>query len=93
LNGTYKYDFSTDSSQVYGGTAGAVPLSEGKWGMSADNANADGNIDSDDKNDWRIEAGKHDYLNADMNMDGQINNLDINEFWINHIFFSCQVPE
>jgi hypothetical protein len=93
LNGTYKYDFTTDSSQVYGGTAGYKLLAPGKWGMPAGDATPDGEINLYDKLKWRTEAGIKEYKASDFNMDGQVDNNDKNEFWIPNISVSCQVPE
>jgi hypothetical protein len=93
MNGAYKYDFTTDSSQVYGGTAGSKPLSLGKWGMPAGDTDANGQIDADDLIDWNNEAGNQMYSPADLNLDGQIDHKDINNFWIWNLLFYCQVPE
>lgn len=93
MNGTYKYDFSIDSSQVYGGVSGHVQLSPDRWGMPAGDTNSDGEINLYDKLMWRTVAGANDYLNADINLDGQVENKDINEFWINNLTIGCQVPD
>jgi hypothetical protein len=93
MNGTYKYDFSSDSSQFYGGTAGCKQLSPERWGMPAGDADFNGQIGMDDKAVWEGQAGKSNYSTADMNLNGQIDNTDINEFWILNLNMSCQVPE
>jgi hypothetical protein len=93
MNGTYKYDFSTDSSQIYGGTAGCKSLTQGKWGMAAGDTNADGEIDVEDKQIWNSEAGNSLYSPSDLNLDGEIDHKDINDFWIWNLLFYCQVPE
>lgn len=92
-NGAYKYDFSTDSSQVYGGTASCKMLSPNVWGIPAGDVNGDGTIDIGDKNLWGNNAGNAVYAPEDINLDAQINHLDVNDFWILNYPFGCQVPE
>ena len=92
--GIYNYDFTTASSQVYGGIAGSAEISPGVWGMIAGDANADGIINANDKNDfWSILAGKAGYLPGDYNLDGNIENRDKNDFWRVNLNQSSQVPE
>lgn len=92
-NGAYKYDFSIDSSQVYGGMAGFVKLSPDRWGMPAGDVNQNGEIEPDDKTIWKIHAGEKNYFTSDINLDGQSNHKDINDYWIKNISLECQVPE
>jgi hypothetical protein len=89
----YTYDYTTDSSQVYGEKASYKKLAPGKWGIPAGDINADGLINMDDKNDWRLHAGLKAYKPSDINMDSQVNNADMNELWLNNFSYSCQVPE
>jgi hypothetical protein len=91
-NGTYKYDFSIDSSQVYGGTAGCKLLAPNIWGMPAGDVNADGSVNEQDKTQWGYQAGNSSYTFGDLNLDGQVNNLDVNDYWILNYPFNSQVP-
>lgn len=68
-------------------------LSPGVWGMPAGDINADGMIDEQDKSFWDSQAGTKNYISSDINLDGQVENRDINEFWIQNFSYSCQVPE
>ena len=93
-SGTYNYDFSTDASQVFGGSAGYKDLGAGIWGMVSGNADANEVIDMDDKNNgWSTEAGNSGYTQGDFNMDGEVDNPDKNESWLNNIGKNSEVPE
>ncbi len=92
--GVYNYNFTTASSQVYGGTAATKQLSPGVWGMIAGDANSDGIINANDKTDfWSILAGKSGYLTGDYNLDGAVGNKDKNDFWNVNLNTSSQVPQ
>ena len=79
------YDFTTDSSQFYGGSFAARELetgSTGVWGMIASDGNSDGFINVLDLNlAWRPENGLEEYLKGDYNLDGYVNAIDKNLFW------------
>ena len=90
--GIYAYDFSSSASQAYG-TGAQKDLGSGVYGMFGGDSNADGIIDSDDKNSfWALLAGKGGYLSADYTFDGQINNPDKNQVWVGNVGTNSQVP-
>ncbi len=92
--GVYTYDFTTGSSQVYGGATGYIELTPDTWGMVSGDANANGQVDTNDKTDeWDNFAGLQDYLPGDLNMDSQLNNKDKNEYWLPNQGKASQVPE
>jgi len=76
-------DFTNPSLNVFG-TAAMTEVAGLNMLISGD-ANADGQVNSIDKNDfWRIENGQaFDYSNvkADFNLDGIVNSIDRNIFW------------
>jgi hypothetical protein len=43
--------------------------------------------------DWPVQAGTNGYLPADLNMDGQIDNTDKNDFWFFNNGLGSQLPE
>jgi hypothetical protein len=92
-NGVYNYNFSVDSTQVYGGTAGYKQLATGIWGMASGDANGDGVINTTDKTIWRSEAGNQGYLITDFNMDTQVSNDDANDLWLQNTALSSQIPD
>lgn len=49
----------------------------GGWGVVFGDINL---IDKDSS--WVIQSGKKGYIEDDINLDGQINNIDKNEFWL-----------
>ncbi len=94
LSGTYNYDFTTASTQTYGGTLGSKELSTGVWGMYGSDMNSDGNISMDDiDNIWESQAGHAGYSPADANLDCQVDNKDKDDQLIPNLGAGCQVPE
>lgn len=62
--------------------------------MYAGDADANGNIDYSDKSaEWENDAGFAGYAPFDMNLDGQINNIDKNDYWLPNEGEGSQVPE
>lgn len=94
--GFYSYDFSDDAAKTYGGTAGTKQLETfgtSIWGMIGGDADANGTVNSLDKTSfWSILTGKTGYLSSDYNMDGQIDNTDKNDIWLDNIDANTQVP-
>jgi hypothetical protein len=67
----------TTLASIYGGDAKA--LETGIYALYAGDANGNGHIQNDDKNDfWKIQNGTAGYLSGDFNLDGQVNNNDLN---------------
>jgi len=92
LDDLYTYDFSTDGSQAHGN--GQNDLGNGIFGMIGGDANADGVINlSDAIQSWMPQAGYAGYLNADIDLNGQVNNPDKNDWWFQNIGSETQVPE
>ncbi|MBI5021906.1 MAG: hypothetical protein HZB59_10765 [Ignavibacteriales bacterium] len=83
------YDFTTNISQFYGGSAAA--LSGGKYGMYSGDSSHDGFIDSDDFMGPDNNMFKSGYRDADHSLDGFI---DSDDFMSpdNNMFKSSQVP-
>ena len=93
-DGLFTWDFTGSQVNTFGGLQGCSQLSNSKFGLIAGDANADGQIDLDDKNyEWLLQAGYQGYLKSDMDMDGQADNPDKNEFWIKNMDAYSQVPE
>jgi len=92
-DGAYMYDYSTNSSKVFGGDVGYKQLAGGICGMVAGDANADGEIDDADLLIWQVNAGKAGLNPANFSMDGEVDNIDKNGFWYPNRDKECQVPE
>ncbi len=89
---TTLYDFSTAQSQAYGANA-QVELTTGVFGMPTGDANANGQVQNDDKNDfWKPQLGTAGYRSADFNLNGQVQNDDKNDFWKGNLGLGTQVP-
>lgn len=86
------YDFSTGLDKTYG-TNAMVELSSGIYGMYTGDANANGQVQNDDKNDfWEVQTGASGYKEADFNLNGQVQNDDKNDFWKVNVGLGTQVP-
>ncbi len=80
--GIYSYDFTINPNQYIGGSNVAKQLSSVLWGMLSGDANNDGQIDNNDKNDiWIIEEDEFGYKLGDFNMDSQVDDDDIIVKW------------
>jgi hypothetical protein len=92
--GVYSWDFTTSSSQAYGGISAQKSLTGGKWGMFSGDGNADDIINTSDKTlIWSLNSGKKVYLNADFSRNGQVDNRDKNDLWYPNSGKQCQVPD
>jgi hypothetical protein len=88
--GDYEYDFTTALSQAYqNGQTGIGGL----YGLIGGDSDGNGVIDADDKDmNWAGEAGNAGYHSADLNLDGQVNNLDKDDLWVPNQGKASQVP-
>ncbi|MEZ5083861.1 MAG: hypothetical protein R2750_10490 [Bacteroidales bacterium] len=96
-NGTFVYDFSSSADQAYGGTDAQKMLSASpeKWGMVSGDANGDSYIDIDNSDKilvWNILVGENGYLEADFDLDGEVDNQDKNEYWLPNLGTGTFVP-
>ena len=84
-------DFTGDLNAFYGNDAKL--LETGVYGMYTGDANGNGQVQNDDKNDfWKILVGSSSYLSADFNLNGQVQNDDKNDFWKQNVGLGTQVP-
>ncbi|MBN3034195.1 MAG: hypothetical protein JW861_01300, partial [Bacteroidales bacterium] len=89
----YSYDFSTGEGQAYGGATGHKELAQGVWGMVSGDANADGQVNTQDKVDfWCVQVGNSGYLESDFSLNGQVDNVDKVEHWNCNCGCSTQMP-
>ncbi len=78
---TTLYDFTTGQDKAYGASP-LVEVSTGVFAMPAGDANANGQVQNDDKNDyWNNQVGQAGYKSADFNLNSQVQNDDKNDFW------------
>jgi len=85
------YDFSTGQDKAYGIDA-LVELNDGIFGMYGGDANANGQIQNDDKNDyWKSNVGTAGYKTSDFNLNGEVQNDDKNDIWKNNVGLGSHV--
>jgi hypothetical protein len=92
-DGVYTYDFTDNMNKAFGGIIAQKEIATGVWGMIGGDADGNGQIDNNDKNElWIIQNGTSGYLEADYNMTGTINSLDT-DIWINNSGKGTQEPD
>lgn len=90
--GTYSFDFSASAS-AYGGINAQKDLGNGMFAIIAGDMNGDGIIDYFDKTTaWELEAGTFGYKNADLDLNGHVDNRDKVELLEVNQGFISQVP-
>ena len=88
VNGYYYYDFTT-SGQAYNNGEKNV---NGTYVMYGGDANANGSVDVGDATVWYSEVGASGYLPSDANLDGQSDNRDKNDIWVENNGTGSTVP-
>jgi len=90
--GVYEYDFTTALGMAY--LNGQKSLIGSVYGMIAGDADANGNVELNDKNSyWAVQAGETGYQSGDFDMNTQVNNQDKNDKWLTNFGISSQIPE
>jgi hypothetical protein len=89
-----EYDFTSGRTQAYGATA-MKDLGDGTYGLRAGDADANGQIQTRDKNVfWKEELGESGYdLSSDFNLNGQTEMEDKNVAWANAVGNGAFVPQ
>jgi hypothetical protein len=87
------WDFTTGMDQAYGSNP-MVELESGVFGMYAGDADANGQVQNNDKNIffWGSQTGQSGYLSADFNLNGEVQNNDKNIFCRPNLGHGSQVP-
>jgi hypothetical protein len=91
-DGVYSYNFSTGDNTVYG-SDGQKQIAAGKWGMYGGNGDGNDTVNSSDYNIWSQKAGYEGYRKADFNLNGQVNNPDKDDIWIENAGAISKVPD
>jgi hypothetical protein len=71
-NETVTFDFTGDWRQFAGGSNACVEVAPGVWGMAPGDVDGDGKITPVDAEMVRESLGKRGYLNADLDLDGEV---------------------
>ena len=87
------YDFTDNSNKYYGGTAAANEMEQNVWGMISGDANGNGEVQADDKeNFWRVDVGLSGYRSSDFNLNGEVQADDKENYWRLNVGRGTQVP-
>lgn len=92
--GSSLYDFTIAQTQAYGSNP-MKDLGDGKFGMYAGDANADGTVDynNDVLNNWLPNFGLTGYRSADFRLSGTVEyQEDLLNLWLPNFGFTSQVP-
>ncbi len=94
ISGIYAYNFTNAPDKAYGGLTAQNQVAGSVWAMISGDANADGDITTDDiSNVWITEAGLMGYNNSDNNQDSQVDNQDKNDHWLPNLGKGSFIPE
>lgn len=86
------YDFTNAMNKAYGQNP-MVELGTGRYGMFATDGNADGVVNTSDRdNVWLIQNGNMGYLEGDFNMNSGVTVHDVNQLWNLNNGAVTQVP-
>ncbi|MBN2175827.1 MAG: lamin tail domain-containing protein [Bacteroidales bacterium] len=90
----YSYNFTTGINQAYQGGLAHKDLGGGVFGMVGGDGNNSRTINDEDKiSVWQLLVGFRGYIQADYDLDGEIDNQDKNDIWLNNQNQSQQIPE
>ena len=93
-NGAYSYDFTNNETNASFASQAMKKLSDDKWGVLSGDANADGNIDNCDKNEnWLQQYNNVGYNSSDFNLDGEVNETDIDLYWTENTGKGHWIPD
>ncbi|MBN2174141.1 MAG: hypothetical protein JW731_08420 [Bacteroidales bacterium] len=90
IGGIYSYDFTSGLGQAY--LNGQKNLGGGNYGMFGGNASKNGVVDAADYTVWRNQASTSGYKLGDHSMDGQVDNNDKNDTWVENLGITSKVP-
>ena len=81
-----------NAANVYGENS-VKELETGAWGMYTGDANSNGQIQTNDKNDyWWLQVGTSGYKSGDFNLNGQVQTSDKNDYWWLNVGIGTQAP-
>ncbi|HRX96166.1 MAG TPA: PKD domain-containing protein [Bacteroidales bacterium] len=91
--GVYSYDFTSSSTQTYGGVNAVKELEPGVWGMVAADGDANGLIQNTDETSvWQTDLGSSGYKGGDYDMNGLTQNTDETGLWQPNLGGGGQIP-
>jgi hypothetical protein len=93
-DGFYSYNFTNDVNKALGEALAHKELAADVYGMIAGDAEGSGLInDSDISSYWDLQAGEKGYLQADFNLNKEVDNIDKDEYWLPNEGSSEQIPD
>ncbi len=87
------YNYTSGSGQFYGGSAGAIEVESGIWGMISGDGNGNGQVQNNDSESiWKPDNGTSGYKDSDFNLNGEVQNNDNETYWKPNNGRGSQVP-
>jgi len=93
IDGIFDINLTDDPLKIHGEELGYKEIGADLWGMVSGDFNADGVIDLLDVAIWRADAATKGYLPSDVDMNGDSDNKDKNDYWHENKYSETQVPE
>ena len=76
------YNYTSASTQFYGGSTGVKQIDTNVWAMIAGDGNGNGQVQNNDSESiWKPDNGTSGYKNSDFNLNGQVQNNDNESYW------------
>ena len=76
------YNYTSASTQFYGGSTGVKQVDTNVWAMIAGDGNGNGQVQNNDSESiWKPDNGTSGYKNSDFNLNGQVQNNDNESYW------------
>lgn len=91
-NGRIEYDFTSGDGQSWG-LQSQTHMGVDLFGMWSGDADSDGQIEAGDIFIWKNQAGKSGYFSSDVNLSGDVQNQDKNDFILIHQGKVSHVPD
>jgi uncharacterized protein (TIGR02145 family) len=81
-NGSFVWDFTLADTMAINGKQSMKELIPNEWGVHSGDADANAEINNLDKNDsWQMQRNNNGYLAADFNLDGIVDEIDLENSW------------
>ena len=76
------YNYTSASTQFYGGSTSVKQIDTNVWAMIAGDGNGNGQVQNNDSESiWKPDNGTSGYKNSDFNLNGQVQNNDNESYW------------
>ncbi|HPE56817.1 MAG TPA: FISUMP domain-containing protein [Bacteroidales bacterium] len=91
-DGIYSYNFTNMADKAFGGANAQTEVAAGIWAMKAGDINQNDTVSDSDIDSWAAIAGMKGYYTADLDFNGEIDNIDKNLHLIKNLGSVSMTP-